>query len=308
LYKTFNDSLFNEAKSRQIAQLQIQFETEEKEQNIQLLTRQALLQKTTLQHTQLVKNVYLGGTVMLLLLLGLGFNRYRLKQRNNRKLEAQQKEINFKNESLNRLLKEKEWLMKEMHHRVKNNLQIIVSLLNTQSLYLNNNEAAYAAIRESQHRMQAISLIHQKLYRSENMATVSMPDYIFELTDYLKDSFDISPRIMIEQDIEAMELDVSLAIPVGLILNETITNAIKYAFPGGRKGIIRLVMKKTDEDLVLLTISDNGIGLDSKYDNGKSSSLGMNLVNGLTDQLGGQFTMASDNGVTIKIEFPRYNG
>ncbi len=302
-YITIRDSLFNKEKSKQISELQIQYETEKKEQNIQLLTKQAQLKETQLERVKLTKNIIIGGAVMLAILLGLGYNRYRLKQRSNRLLEAQQKEISQKNSSLSKLLEEKEWLIKEIHHRVKNNLQIVISLLNTQSHYL-DNEAAVAAIIESQHRMQAMSLIHQKLYQSENVTSVDMLVYISELVNYLQDSYDTGHRILFSQDVERIDLDVSQAIPVGLILNEAITNAIKYAFPCGATGTITIVMNRAMGNNILLSISDNGIGMVDDTNKVKNNSLGMSLMKGLASQLGGTFTIYSSNGFKNEIEFP----
>ena len=127
------------------------------------------------------------------------------------------------------LLKDKEWLIKEVHHRVKNNLQMVISLLNSQSIYL-NDEAAVVAIQESQRRMHAMSLIHQKLYQSENVGVIDMRAYINEFISYLKDIFETGSSIRFEQDVDPIKLDVGQAVPVGLILNEVITNSIKYAF------------------------------------------------------------------------------
>jgi len=304
--KNIYDTLFNGESRKQLNELKIKYETEKKEQNIELLTKQALLQNTQLQKTKLTKNLLFGSAGMLALLLGLGYNRYRLKQRSNRKLQAKQEEINKKNESLNQLVKEKEWLVKEMHHRVKNNLQVVMSLLNTQSMYL-DNVAAQTAIRESQHRMHTISLIHQKLYQSDNSAMVSMPAYVCELVDYLAESLDERMRIHFEKAIENIELDVAEAIPVGLILNEAITNAIKYAFPHNQKGMITVTMTRDKMHNVSLVIKDNGIGLSDNIAN-KIESLGMNLMDGLASQLGGMITKTNDRGFRIEVVFSDAKG
>src|SRR5262249_22759774 len=145
------------------------------------------------------------------------------RQKNN-------KMVTQKNEQLQYLLKEKEWLVREIHHRVKNNLQIVMSLLNSQSAYI-DNEPALTAIHDSQHRVQAMSLIHQKLYNSENLSSIEMSNYIRELAYNLRDSFNAGKHIRFNFNIESIEMDVSQAVPVGLILNEAITNSIKYAFP-----------------------------------------------------------------------------
>lgn len=302
-YIKLKDSIFNEKKSQQISSLQIQYETEKKEQNIQLLTKQAQLKQTQFDRVRLTKNIIIGGAVMLAILLGLGYNRYRLKQRSNTLLEAQQQEINLKNESLNRLVKEKEWLVKEMHHRVKNNLQVVMSLLNTQSMYL-DNAAAQAAIQESQHRMHTISLIHQKLYQSDNSAMVSMPAYVRELIDYLRDSLAAGANIHFEQNIADIELDVAQAMPVGLILNEAVTNAIKYAFPDKGQGSVTVNMSRNSLHTISLIIADNGVGIPDYNNIRKKGSLGMSLMEGLASQLGSELILVNDNGLKIEIEFP----
>ncbi|MDX1941560.1 MAG: histidine kinase dimerization/phosphoacceptor domain -containing protein [Saprospiraceae bacterium] len=301
MHKTLNDSLFNETKSQQIEELQIQYETEQKEKNIQLLQNESQLQESRLVQANLAKNITFGGITLLLIIVSLLYNRYRLKQRSNRQLEIQQIEINQTNRSLQKLLEEKEWLLREIHHRVKNNLQIVMSLLNTQSFYL-VNDAALSAIRDSQHRIRSISLIHQKLYQSQNIASINMPTYIQELVEYLQDSFDTNYNIHFDLNIEPIELDVTQAVPLGLILNEAISNAIKYAFPN-RKGIINITMQQVDEENYSLIIADNGIGLPIDFDMNKHNSLGMSLMKGLSKQLNGSFEMKSKNGLTISILF-----
>lgn len=166
--------------------------------------------------------------------VGLIYNRYRLKRRSNLVLEQKQGEINAQNELLRKILNEKEWLLREIHHRVKNNLQIVISLLNTQSAYL-DNEDALVAIRNSQNRMHAMSLIHQKLYQSDNLAEIDMKWYIKELVDYMIECFGTDNKIQFTLETEAIKLDVAQAVPLGLILNEAISNVIKYAFPADKK-------------------------------------------------------------------------
>jgi two-component sensor histidine kinase len=308
MYNTMNDSMFNETSSRQIAELQVQYETAKKEQDIKLLRNERQLERNKLQQVQLARNVTLTGIVMLLAIVGLLFNRYRLKQRSNRQLEEQQKEINLKNQFLeellhekDRLLDEKEWLLKEIHHRVKNNLQIVMSLLNTQSAYI-ENDAALVVIRENQHRVYAMSLIHQKLYQSENVALIDIPVYITELVDYLRDSFDTS-HIRFELEIAPVKLDVAQTVPMGLILNEAVTNAIKYAFPEKRKGLIAITLRGTGSHRLLLSIRDDGAGLPEELDLSGSSTLGMSLMQGLSSQLGGSFQIENRQGLIITIEF-----
>lgn len=301
VHKALNDSIYNEAKSRQIEELQIQYETAQKEKDIKLLQNESALQKSQLQQANLAKNLTFSGGGLMFIILALLYNSFRLKQRNNRQLEIQQIEINQTNRSLQNLLEEKEWLLREIHHRVKNNLQIVMSLLNTQSAYLESG-AALTAIRDSQHRIHSISLIHEKLYQSKNVALIDISTYIQELVEYLQDSFDTGYRIHFEVDIEPIELDVTQAVPLGLILNEAISNAIKYAFPN-HKGLISISMHKTDDAHFLLTIADDGVGLPKDFNLEKSNTLGLNLMKGLSKQLGGSFELKNENGLTIHILF-----
>jgi two-component sensor histidine kinase len=200
------------------------------------------------------------------------------------------------------LLVEKEWLLKEVHHRVKNNLQIIMSLLNTQSKFL-ENDAAKQTIRDSQHRIQAISLIHQKLYQSENVSAIDMPVYIKELVDYLGNLFGARQRIRFELQNDPVKLEVSYAVRLGLILNEAITNGIKYAFPENREGMIKISLKQKGDEQYVMTIQDNGIGLSPDFENQQRNSLGMSLMEGLSNDIDGKFRIESNGGTTIVVAF-----
>lgn len=301
-YKKLNDSVHGVDKNKQIDELKIQYETANKEQKIKLLNDQDKLQKSELQKSKLLNSVTIWSLILLLVIIALLFNRYRLKQRNHAKLEIKEKEINQKNINLKHLLNEKEWLLKEIHHRVKNNLQTVISLLNSQSAYL-ENDMALSAIKNSQHRIHSMSLIHQKLYNSENISTINMPNYIKELVEYLRESFSLGQRIRFEVKVDPLELDVAHAVPLGLILNEAITNSIKYAFPEDRTGMIYITLETKAENEYLLTISDNGIGFDLNLSNAKTNSFGMSLIKGLTDDLDGKLTIENNNGTILKIEF-----
>jgi two-component sensor histidine kinase len=315
-YVALRDSLITESKNSQIAQLQVQYETEKKdrdlnlkEKNIQLLTERGKLQQQKLEQAQMIRNGTIAGAVMLVLLLGLGYNRYRLKQRSNQLLEAKQVEINQKNQSLEQvllekegLLNEKEWMLKEIHHRVRNNLQIVISLLNSQAADL-SDDSALSTIKESQHRVQAMALIHQKLYQSERIARVDMAAYISDLVVYLRDSYRLSGLVRFHLAVEPIELDVTLAVPLGLIINEAVSNALKYAFPGDRSGTVTLQLHPAAEHTYELTIADDGVGLPEGYEPARSRSLGMTLMHGLSEQLEGILRITGSPGVAIRLVF-----
>jgi two-component sensor histidine kinase len=309
-FKSLNDSIFNEKQSRQIASLQIQYQTREKEQNIALLTKQNEIQQTRLKQKDFLQQVIVAGACMLLLLLCVIYNRYRLKQQSNKLLQAQQatlqeqqQQIQEKNQALEGLLVEKERLLKEVHHRVKNNLQIVMSLLNSQVASL-QDKVALSAIQDSQNRVQAMALIHQKLYQTEGVARIPMKAYIEEVVVYLQDTYALSRKVRFNLFISPIELDVTLAVPLGLIINEAITNAFKYAFPEEHSGVVYISLLKQSDTLYELTIADDGVGLPKGYDPAKSRSLGMTLIQGFSAQLGGELTIESSGGVKLSLLFP----
>ncbi|WP_020602472.1 tetratricopeptide repeat-containing sensor histidine kinase [Spirosoma spitsbergense] len=309
LATVIKDSLFTKTKNRQIEELQIQYEIEQKEKDIRLkeksiktLTQQRQLQDQKSKQEWLIRNVLISGAILLLLLLTVVYNRYHLKQRSNQLLQAQQEVINQKNATLQILLIEKEWLLKEIHHRVKNNLQVVMSLLNSQAAYL-SDDAALSAIQESQHRVQAMALIHQKLYQSEGIARITMPTYIQEMVAYLRDAYDLPQPITFQLAIDSIELDVTQAVPLGLIINEAITNALKYAFPNGRSGTITLAFHRFLQNSLELKLEDDGVGLSPDYDPSRSRSLGMTLIQGFSQQLGGELTIRNNVGLSIRLVF-----
>ena len=305
-HKLLNDSLYNVNSRKQFADMQLKYETEKKDKNIKVLTQQGKLQEARIHNDTILRYVFTGSLIGLVLFIGLLYNRSRLKQRTNRRPQLKQQKINQQNDQLKKLLTEKEWLLKEIHHRVKNNLQIVISLLNTQSAYL-DNEAALMAIQNSQHRMHSMSLIHQKLYQSSNVASIDMSWYIYELVNYLKECFDANRRVNFILDTEKVDLDVAQAVPLGLILNEAISNAIKYAFPTDTKGMVTITLKQTEESTYQLIIADDGIGLPDDFELENRDSLGMNLMIGLSDQLDGTFRVENHNGLHVIITFIKNN-
>ncbi len=295
LTRVVDDSIYNLRKTNQFAELQIQYEIEAKDKNIELLQQKDKVQLSALRQSDFMRNVTLAGIFVLLVVTALVYRLYRNKQKAN-------KEINEKNRALEQLVKDKEWLVKEIHHRVKNNFHIVASLLEIQSSYLKNKEAL-SAIKESQHRIHSMSIIHQKLYQSDTLSTIHMPEYIYELVEYLRESYAIRENIGFALQIENIELNHASAITLGLILNEAITNAIKYAFARTKNGKISISLSHISDSQILLSIADNGRGLPIDFDSKIGASMGMELLRGLTDDLGGSFSIETNDGTHIKVIF-----
>jgi two-component system, sensor histidine kinase PdtaS len=306
--QVISNRMLDEKKVKDISNLEMEYETEKKEtaikiqeQHIQVLTQEALLQQANLKRADVIKNGMFAGAGLLLVILALVFYQYRLKQTANKIILGKNRSMEHLLLEKENLLEDKEVLMKEIHHRVKNNLHMISSLLESQSAYL-ENEALYA-IQKSQHRVQAISLIHQKLYINENVTDVQMPAYLREIVSYLRDSFLDAGSISFLIDLDPVHLDVAQAVPVGLIVNEAITNAIKYAFPHMERGTIEVSLKAVHDGQCILRIADNGIGLTGNFDGNRTHSLGMNLIRGLGKSLHGKISIISQGGTTIELAF-----
>jgi len=212
-------------------------------------------------------------------------------------------------ERLRSNLEEKEILLREVHHRVKNNLNVISSLLSLQSELIQTPEQAITAFGNSRDRVMAMSLVHEELYKSMDYARVDMEEYLDRLVDQLTVVHGEIGRIGIIHDAGGVVLDVGTSIPCGLILNELITNAFKYAFPGDRSGDIHVTMKHASDHEVELSVADDGVGLPEGYDGTDSGSLGMTLVQLLVKQLNGTFQAISPAGespagTNFRIVFP----
>ena len=219
------------------------------------------------------------------------------------RLQETQKEVIRSEETVRASLREKETLLKEIHHRVKNNLQVIVSLLRLQARHL-KDEHARAMFMESQNRVHSISLVHEKLYRAGDLARIDFHDYLLSLTRGLTDGWEGS-GVPVDIVIEAagVQLGVDTAIPCGLIVTELVTNALKHAFPNAESGSIGVSAVAEPEGWLKLTVRDNGIGLPESLDIGRSGSLGLELVGSLVRQLSATLEIGRELGTSFEIHF-----
>ena len=206
-------------------------------------------------------------------------------------------------EQLNNSLQEKEILIKELHHRVKNNLQVISSLLSLQSRKI-DDERYRALFQESQNRIHAMALVHEKLYHSEAMAKIDFGRYINELTQHLFYSYNIN-RHLVGLDLDAKEiyLGIDVAVPCAMIVNELISNSLKHAFPDGRKGTVSVMFSRVEDGKNALVVADDGVGMPGDFDIAKSNSLGMQIVHSLCRQIRGTIGVSDTNGTRVTILF-----
>ena len=215
------------------------------------------------------------------------------------------RDITLRKEDEKRLKKsvdEKEAMVQEVHHRVKNNMQVVSSLLGLQSMYLEDDKVQNA-LQESQNRVQSMAMVHEKLYQSKNLSSVDMEDYMHQITQHLLDNYQLeSNKIITNIQTEKVEMDIKTASPLGLIINELITNSIKYAFPDG-EGEITLKICLID-DCYHLTVADDGVGLPDDFQLDETKTLGLQLVNRLVRQIDGSIELGDARATEFIIKFP----
>jgi two-component system, sensor histidine kinase PdtaS len=219
----------------------------------------------------------------------------------DRKLAMQQ--LRERTADLTASLKERDVLLQEIHHRVKNNLQIISSLINMQIRRL-KVDAARTVLKECKTRVDTISLIHEKLYQSRDFSNVSFPDYARSLANTVLHVSEAANRVTLEHHVEPVALPVGKAIPCGLILNELLTNALKHGYPDGRTGNIEIQLRHVPDAQLELLVRDNGVGMSNPDIKAARSSIGLQLVSTLAEQLGGQVRIEVEGGTLVSVCFP----
>ena len=296
-YIATRDSLNNEEKTREMTRLEMQYEFDREKEVLALEQKQKESElKAEVAEQQLIRNVSLIGLLAGLIILILLWRGYLTKQKSNRRLEVQKNH-------LQQALDDRENLLREIHHRVKNNLQVVSSLLSLQSRTI-EDPAALDAIQEGRNRVKAMALIHQNLYQEDNLMGVHLPDYITKLTDSLLNSYKVDTnRISIERKLVAVSLDVDTLIPLGLILNELITNALKYAFSGKEEGIISVETQLIENTLQIL-VKDNGVGIPHDFDMKRVDTMGFKLVRAFVNKMKAKIDIQSTEGTSIRIFIP----
>jgi len=239
------------------ADLLYEYDTEQKEETIANQSTQ--IQQQQQQQQQRIQQLSFGIGGLLTLLLGGLFLTYRNNRKKNLQLAELNDDLSETNTQLDQRNAQNELLLKEIHHRVKNNLETVSSLLELQSAQVEDDEVQ-SVMQASQSRVQSMSILHQKLYQGDDLASIEMKDYFKNLAESVLDTYDAWEQVDIEYDMNELELDVDTAVPIGLIVNELLTNALKYAFPDGEKGKVYLSLKQKDAKRLQLVVADNGVG------------------------------------------------
>jgi len=307
-YQAFKEANFNENASKALQEMTARYEAEKRDRNIARLSAEAAIRDSQLAHDRILRNTLIGASILLLVLLIVLYSRSRLRQRNHRllqQLNAHQQQV----------LLEKQWLVRETHHRVKNNLELVIGLLNMQAGTL-EDQLAQNAFADIGGRIRAISLVHQKLYREqEDGKQIDMQQYIGELVHFVEDGLENERPITFRQDVGHIELDANDCLAVGLILNEALSNSLKHAFPNDQQddifqklpidSQITITLKEIHAEMILLRVTDNGVGFPTEFNTTDADSLGLQLIRRIASQLGATLKIESGSGVIIEIIFAR---
>ena len=297
-YILLSDSIFSDEKDKNLNQALQQFESEKKNQKIELLNTQNELKDLKISRTNRQGYAMFLGLLLISLIAGLYYRLSRIRRKANAELEA-------KNEIIAQNLKEKETLLREIHHRVKNNLQVISSLLSLQSKYI-DDPSALSAIKEGRDRVKSMALIHQNLYQEDDLTGIEVKEYFEKLVSSLFQSYNIAAeRIQMEMQIEPLSLDVDTVIPLGLVANELISNALKHAFPNDRKGKITVQLTEKNEEL-LLAVKDTGVGLAPGNEKVFSENFGYKLIRTFQNKLNARLDLDTEEGTQVSLYIKDY--
>jgi two-component sensor histidine kinase len=287
-YYQLKDSITTAARYYMVNEVETRFKTREREKELALANKEKFIQKKELQQKKWEIIFLVGGVILLLGLLLLLYRFYKNKKQQAAVLREKNKQI--------------ETLIRELHHRVKNNLQVVSSLMSLQSNRMDDDKARQA-LDEGKTRVDAMAMIHQKLYMDNDLAAVDMSDYLQTLSLSLANSFGFdNTNVQTSTELADKSMDIDRAIPIGLIVNELVTNAFKHAFKDVTHPLITISLKQTEEKTIELKVSDNGKGLQPAADLKKSGSFGMKLVYTLVDQLNGELSIKQHQGTVFTID------
>ncbi len=279
-------------KSEQAYNLSLNKEKEKETALNAALGRENILKEHELVKEKKLRRMLIGGGALFLLAGGIILFQYKKQKTKNTIIQKQSDDLQV--------------LMKEIHHRVKNNLQVISSLLDLQSMTIADNQAS-EAVKEGKNRVQSMALIHQNLYSEGNIKGIRTKEYISNLLQSLCDSYNITnDEVKVNTQIDDLNLDVDTMIPVGLVLNELVSNSFKYAFKEGRQGELSIVLKEEAHHL-LLKVSDNGTGYPEGMNTKDSKSFGMKMIRAFAQKLKAKLDIYNNNGAVVEMQITKYN-
>ena len=294
IYDELSEEIFDEELDNTLAEWQVKLETAEKEKEIAILKKNEELNTANIKQRTTERNGLLIFAALLLALAFSLFFAFRSKQKANKKLSVQKAEIQ-KNHA------EKALLLKELHHRVKNNLQIVSSLLSLQSFQV-NDEQTREAIVQGRNRVEAMSLIHQKLYQTDQITHIDLKEYVENLTLNTMYSFGFTERdIQFAINSKSLLVNVDIAIPLGLIINELVTNSFKHAFKEIENPKLEISLSRKEKDQLSIKIIDNGAGLPNGFEFDKEGSFGMELIQSLCRQIRAELILHDGPGCNIEL-------
>lgn len=292
-YYSLKDEIFSEKKHEQLMDIEKKYKSEQKSQQIEILNKEKAKQELEIQAKKQEKNLWIGLSSLGILLSIVSIYFFMNKKKLSEKLAS-------KNQIIEKALDDKNVLLKEIHHRVKNNLQIISSLLNMQSRFL-SDEKSKEIVADSQNRIKSMSLIHQKLYQEDNIVGIETKSYFQELIDSLCSSYGIDKdKIDFKLSIESILLDVDTVIPLGLMLNELISNAFKYGVDR-ENGAFSFIFRMNSSEELEVIIQDNGPGIDEEMNPLKLKSYGMKLVQSLSRKLKADISFKNNDGLQVNL-------
>jgi len=302
-YSKIKDSAFSKQKVEEIKEIELTYEFEKQQyqdsiQNAETLAILDLEKQKEIQEERHLQQIFLGLFLAALALGGAAYYAYQRKKKTSKVLDE-------KNKIIEKALQEKQLLLKEVHHRVKNNFQIVSSLLELQTKGIEDEKALMLA-NEGKNRVKSMALIHQKLYQNET-GLVDFDEYIQTLVKELSYMYASEKKVQTNIQTKNIQFDVDTAIPLGLIVNELITNAYKYAFDASADNTLNISINKLNEEEYKLVVADNGKGIDDSIDLAKVKSLGLRLVKRLTKQLQGEFSLNNEQGASFEITFKDTN-
>lgn len=289
-YHAYSDSISNVELSSKVEDLQIKYETAEKEREIMALESTQRIKDTQLRNQ---RRLLLLTVLFLLLAAGLGYFIYRLYQKTKEQ-----------NVVIGHALSEKELLLKEIHHRVKNNLQVVSSLLSLQSQYVEDDKAL-SAINEGRNRVRSIALIHQDIYQHDTLTGIHVSDYFSKLISALFQTYNIQEdQVKLQLDIEDAVIDVETIVPLGLIANELVSNALKYAFQDTDEGVLAVSLHTEEGAGVLLEVKDNGPGFDHSLVDENVNSFGYQMILAFVRRLDAVLNFDTQRGTHVSVRIP----